>query len=174
MDAICSRNAGISLFTVATLAAGGLLAGPQIAQAQVTTADAKCRAAIDKTGVKYASTANKAVAGCVRSRIKGAGDPCVLREPARRGLEGEAHEGPGETRRCRRRNEGQVRRRIRDGSGHVPDGRLPVAGYGRSDRRLLGCRDVHRRAGIGCRSRRRHGRPAVALRARSGLCGHGR
>ena len=81
MSAVHSSRTTRTWIAVAFLAATFSLAAPSIAAAQVTSPDAKCRAAIDKMGVKYASTANKVVAGCVKARIKGAVSPDSCANP---------------------------------------------------------------------------------------------
>ena len=47
------------------------LAVTTAAQAQVTKDEAKCRSTLNKGAGKYASTANKAVIGCIKDGTKG-------------------------------------------------------------------------------------------------------
>ena len=51
--------------------AAALVLSVTVAQAQVTKDDAKCRATANKGTTKLSSTANKAVIGCVKDRLKG-------------------------------------------------------------------------------------------------------
>ena len=60
-----------SLVKIIALCGVAALAFATTAQAQVTKEDAKCRATANKSAGKYASTANKAVIGCIKDTIKG-------------------------------------------------------------------------------------------------------